>query len=106
MVRILILLIALNAFITPVSAGDVCEMMDSHSEQTTSNNMPDMDCTQCDDEICSTVQCSINCSKVLSSVLLFEKQPFIIVAGQHQPQAGFAYFYTLVLPISKPPPLV
>ena len=108
MKRLLILIFAFNAlFITPVSATDVCEMMESATTiEMSSNDMLGMDCSQCEEASCGLQQCGINSSAVTTPVLFSQKQTLFIVAGHHQPQAGFAYFYKITYPVNTPPPLV
>jgi len=104
MAKILILIIALNAFITPVSAIGVCEMMED--VEMSSSSMAIMDCSECEDANCASLQCGMNSSAATTPALFSEKQLLNIVAGNHRPQADLAYFYKIVLPINTPPPLV
>ena len=107
MKRLLILIFAFNAlFITPVSATDVCEMMDTAATEISSNSMSEMDCSECEEASCGSQPCGINSSAVTTPVLFSQKQTLNIIAGNHQPQAGFAYFYTITYPVNTPPPLV
>ena len=114
MARLLILIIALNAFITPVSAMGVCKMMDESNSMmmstssSTHNAMSEMHADEMCCCSCSPAQCADHCGAALAtpSLLLSEKQTLFIVAGHPKPQAGFDYFYTLVHPINTPPPLV
>ncbi|MCF6190459.1 MAG: hypothetical protein L3J51_08270 [Cocleimonas sp.] len=109
MTRLLILIIALNAFITPVSAVGVCEMMENtglSANNISSNSMPEMDCSECEDDSCDSMPCGISSSAVTMPILLSEKLSFNIVAGNHQPQTDLAYFYTITYPVNTPPPLV
>ena len=103
MARLLILIIALNAFSVPTLAMGNCEMMDAVE---TSHNSMEMDCSECEESVCSTTQCGINSPVYTAAVLFSEKHSLVIVAGNHQPQADLAYFYKIVLPINTPPPLV
>ncbi len=113
MARLLILIIALNAFITPVSAMGVCEMMDESNSMMMSSSTPspmnhamsEMDTGM---TCCDPAQCADHCGAAFAtpSLLLSEKHILFIVAGHPKPQAGFVYFYTLVHPINTPPPLV
>jgi len=103
MARLLILIIALNAFSVPSLAMGVCEMMDAVE---TSHSSMEMDCPECEDSACSTTQCGISSPAYTVAVLLSESHSLVIVAGNHQPQADLAYFYKIVLPINTPPPLV
>ncbi len=103
MARLLILIIALNAFITPVFAKGVCEMMDVTTIEISSNTMSKMDCSACDDTACSTTQCGIGSSTATTPALFSEKKLLLIVTGHHQSQASFAYFYTITLPVNTPP---
>ena len=65
MKRLLILIFAFNAlFITPVSATDVCEMMDVATIEMSSNDMLDMDCSQCEEASCGLQQCGRDCNKI------------------------------------------
>ena len=105
MKRLLILIFAFNAlFITPVSATDVCEMMEN--TEMSSMSMADMDCSECEGANCGSMQCGINSSSVTTPALFSQKPLLNIVAAHYQPQAGFAYFYNITLPINTPPPLV
>ena len=110
MIRLFILILALNAFITPVSATGVCEMMDGSNPammaSPMSGAMVDMDCGMDTETACASVECTSSCSTVTFSQLVSEKQSFFIVAGNHQPLAGFAYFYKITHPVNTPPPLV
>ena len=110
MTRLLILIFALNAFITPVSAMGVCEMMDGSNPammtSSMSGAMADMDCGMDAEMSCASVDCATSCATATISQLVSEKQSFFIVAGNHQPLAGFAYFYKIILPVNTPPPLV
>ena len=103
MARLLILVMALNAFSIPTLAMGVCEMMDAVE---TSYSSMEMDCPECEDSACSTAQCGISSPAYTVAVLSSEKNSLIIVAGNHLPQADLAYFYKIVLPVSTPPPLV
>jgi len=107
MKQLLILIFALNAlFITPASATDVCEMMEDATIEMSSNDMSEMDCSQCEEDGCISQQCGINTSANTTPVLFSQKQTLFIVAGHYQPQAGFAYFYEITYPVNTPPPLV
>jgi len=110
MARLFILLFTLNAFITPVSAMGVCEMMDGPNSAIMTSSMPDtmvdMDCGMDAETACSSVECASNCSASTVSQLISENQSFLIVAGRGQPLADFAYFYRIILPVNTPPPLV
>ncbi len=106
MKRLLILIFAFNAlFITPVSAANVCEMMDGTTIEMSSNDMSEMDCPQCEEANCSSLQCGFS-SSAATPALLSEKQSFNIIAGSYQPQTDLAYFYTITYPVNTPPPLV
>ncbi len=110
MARLLIFIIALNAFITPVSAMGVCEMMDGSNPAMMaapiSDAMADMDCGMDAETTCASVECISSCSTATVVQLVLEKQTFFIVASNHQPLAEFVYFYRIILPINTPPPLV
>ena len=110
MARLLILIFALNAFFTPVSAMGVCEMMDESSAMMSSSMsgaMADMNCEMDADTACCSAECASNCLATASTFqLLSEKQISNIVAGHIQPRAGFAYFYKITYPVNTPPPLV
>ena len=106
MTRLIILIFALNAFITPVSAMNVCEMMDGSNPTMMASSMADMDCGMDAETACTSVDCANSCSTVAISPLTSERLSFLIVAGNRQPLAGFVYFYKIILPVSTPPPLV
>ena len=106
MKRLLILIFAFNAlFITPVSAMGGCEMMDEATVEMSSNDMSEMDCPQCEEANCSSLQCGFS-SYAATPALLSEKLSFNIVEGNYQPQTDLAYFYTITYPVNTPPPLV
>jgi len=105
MKRLLIFIFVFNAlFITPVLAMGVCEMMEN--TEMSSGGMQEMDCSECEDANCSSMQCGINSSVVTTPALFSQKQTLFIVAGHYQPQADFAYFYKITYPVNTPPPLV
>ncbi len=109
MARLLILIFAFNAFITPVSAMGVCEMMDESSammSSSMSDTMEDMNCGMNTDTVCCSVECANNCSATVTPQIFYERQTPIIVADHTQHTAGFAYFYTITHPVNTPPPLV
>lgn len=88
----------------------VCEMMDGSNPammaSSMSDAMADMDCGMDAKTACALVECTSSCSTATFSQLVSERQSFFIVAGNHQPLAGFAYFYKIILPVNTPPPLV
>jgi len=111
MKRLLILIFAFNAlFIAPVSATDVCEMMDGSNlammTSSMSGQMADMDCGMDAEIACSSLECASSCSTTTASQIISDQQISIVVASYDQPRAGFAYFYIITLPVHTPPPLV
>ncbi len=110
MIRILIFILALNTFMVPASAMGNCAVMDESSmimvSSSNTSAMPDMSCEMSDGATCSSVQCVSSCAATIIPLSLSEKPLILIVAGHRQYQTGLAYFYTLILPINTPPPLV
>ncbi len=110
MARLLILIIALNAFIPPVFATGGCDMMDESNSMmmSASQTMSDMDCCEDVAKACASSACASDCAATTApSLLTSECQKNITVAGHHSPiQSGLAYFYKIILPVNTPPPLV
>lgn len=110
MIRLLILILALNTSMKPVSAMGNCDVMDESRMVMMSSSdtsaLSDMNCDMSDGAICSSVQCISSCAATIIPLSLSEKPLILIVAGHSQYQTGLAYFYTLILPINTPPPLV
>ena len=111
MTRFLILIFALNAFFTPVTAMGVCEMMDESNATLMSSVTDTMSEMNCDMDAgtsaCSSLQCASDCeTSTLSLILLSDNNHPTLVASLDQPHAGLVYFYTIFLPVNTPPPLV
>jgi hypothetical protein len=68
--------------------------------------MKDMNCGMQTDTACCSAECASNCSATATSQVFSESKTPIIVAGQSQPRADSAYFYTITHPVNTPPPLV
>ena len=117
MIRLLILILALNTFMVPASAARSCGVMDGSNNSMSMSTMSmsssktsmidmDMSCEMPDGTTCSSIQCVSSCSAAIIPLPSFQKQITLIVAGRSQYQTGLAYFYTLILPVNTPPPLV
>lgn len=108
MTRLLILIFALNAFIMPVLAMGVCDMMDDSNTMMSSSmsSVSDAHCGIDADAVCSSIECASNCAATIIPLALFENQTTLIVAGNSHPQASFSSFYKITPPVNTPPPLV
>jgi len=111
MIRLLILILTLNTSMFPVSAMGNCGVMDESSmimmSSSNASTMSDMSCDMSDGATCSSSQCISSCAASIIPLFFSSEKPLtFIVAGRHQYQTGLAYFYTLILPINTPPPLV
>ena len=110
MLRILIIIFALNAFAPPATAANACEMMDSTSMATMHqmDEMPsaEMGCGMHEDVSCNSTQCVTNCAAYASLIVFDSVQNFNINWFDSHPRYFNPRLYRIFLPINTPPPLV
>ncbi len=110
MIRLLILILTLNAFMVPAIAKGTCGVMDESNAMMMSSSImstsSDMSCEMSDGTMCSSIQCISSCAASIIPLTSSDLLLPLNVAGHRQFQAGLAYFYTIILPINTPPPLV
>ena len=112
MLRILIILFALNAFAPPAMAVD-CDMMhemdmSSMSHDMTEHNMlgHEMSCEMDQDNPCSSVQCITGCAANFPLPSLDDNKSFVIDLFGKLLKDNLLSLYEIVLPVNTPPPLV
>ncbi len=108
MVRILILILALNAFIAPASAQAACGMdMSMGSVQMMQSSNADGDSMPSDDMACCSLECISDCTYHFSPFSISTESPAIQKVALFRPLViAFIPLSKLVLPINTPPPLV
>ncbi len=110
MLRILIIIFALNAFAPPAVAVIACEMMDS-TNMVTMDHMEEMSDTEmtCDtheDVSCTSTQCVTSCAAYTSPIVFDSVQNFNLDWLGFHPQYLTPPIYRIFLPVNTPPPLV
>ena len=109
MIRLLILIFALNTFAVPATAMVACNTMYGSSAEmmSTSNEMVKMNCNMSDAKgmTCNSSQCVSNCAATVTPLLISNKPLLLNITDHTQYQAGSIYYYTITLPVSTPPPL-
>lgn len=109
MARILIFILALNAFISPVSAKNVFSTPMDSGNMSMMQNMSSH-CAQMDDGAemsCCSLECASECASYFSPFSTpKDLLELVIVAMNNNPQTALPHFYKIILPIIMPPPLV
>ena len=109
MARILILILALNAFISPVSAENVFSIPMGSGKMSMMQNMSSH-CAEMNDGAemsCCSLECVSECASHFSPFTTpKDSLELAIVVVNNNPQTALSYFYKIVLPILTPPPLV
>ncbi len=111
MLRILIIIFALNAFAPPATAAIACEMMDSAdmvSMNQSVDSMPDaeMNCSMHDGNSCSSTECVTNCAANFPPLAFGSVKDFNFDSLDIYPQSISQFLYRIFLPVNTPPPLV
>ena len=110
MLRIIMIIFALNAFAPPATAAIACEIMDSSSmlamdqmdELPTTENY----CGMHEDVSCNATQCITNCVTFTSPIFFDSLNNFNLEWLDSHPQFLNPPLYRIFLPINTPPPLV
>ncbi len=106
LLRLLVLLFALNA-IAPVAMASVdCDMMNDMDMTSMTHDMSELDCCTDHDDSCNTKQCITSSSANVPLLSLDNVKNFAVdVLGKH-PKDNLLSLYEIFLPINTPPPLV
>jgi len=111
MLRLLIIIFALNTFAPPASGLIACKMMDSAdmvSMNQSMDNVPDaeMNCSMHDGNSCNSTQCVTNCAVNSPPLAFGSVKDFNIDSLGIYPQSISQFLYRIFLPVNTPPPLV
>jgi len=110
MLRILIIIFALNTFAPPATAAIACEMMDSASmvvmDQMDDMSNTEINCGMHEDVSCTSTQCITSCAIYTPLLALASANTFNIDWWNFHPQYFIPPLYKIYLPINTPPPLV
>jgi len=110
MLRILIIIFALNAFAPPASAVIACEMMDSTSmvtmDQMDGMSNTEVNCGMHEDVSCTSTQCVTSCAASTSPIVFNSVRNFNLDWLGFHSQYLTPPLYRIFLPVNTPPPLV
>ncbi len=66
-----------------------------------------MDCEMMEKPSCSIFQCATNCTPSITPLIIHSQEQLSISFDSSTcPQSNLAYFYSIIYPVSTPPPLV
>jgi predicted lipoprotein with Yx(FWY)xxD motif len=111
MLRLLIIIFALNSFAPPASGLIACDMMDSGDMVSMNQNMDNMsgtvmNCSMHDGNSCNSTQCMTNCAANFPPLVIDSVKVFNIDSSDIYPQSISQFLYRIFLPVNTPPPLV
>jgi hypothetical protein len=108
MIRILIFILALNAFIAPASAKTACGMdMSPNSVQMMQSSDAGDEAMSGEDMVCCSLECVADCTYHFSPFSISTESPVIQKVALFRPLViASVSLSKLVLPINTPPPLV
>ena len=109
--KFLIFLLLFNAIIPTAFAmqgASGCGMvMEESSKSTIPSYVMAMDCEMTEKPDCSISQCAANCTSSISPLILYSQEQLpLSIGAQICPYSGLAYFYSIIYPVSTPPPNV